>query len=414
MKRVVITGLGAITPIGNSAKETWSNVKEGKCGIGPITQYDTTDKKVKLAAEVKDFDPADYINPREAKRMDRYTQFAMVAAKEAVEDSGLDVSEGTSLDLDRCGVIFSSGIGGIGTISKEDIKGYLKTYDRVSPLFIPMIIPNMAAGQIAIAYNFHGMCYAPVSACASSNNAIGEAFHRIKYGYEDVIIAGGAEATITELGVGGFTSLKALNTTDDPTRASIPFDKERGGFVMGEGGGALILEEYEHAKARGAKIYAEVVGYGASCDAHHITAPLEDGSQGARCMTLAVEDAGISTDDIDYINAHGTSTHLNDSGETKAVKLAFGDHAKDMMISSTKSMTGHLLGGAGAVEGIILALSLNEGFVPATIGYKVPDEECDLDIVPNEGRKVDIKYGLSNALGFGGHNAAVIFKKYED
>ena len=408
MRKVVVTGIGMITPVGNSTADSWSAIKAGKCGIAPITHYDTTDRKVSLAGEVKDYNPEEYIDPKELRKMDRFVQFAMSAAGEAVKNSELSFDKE---DTDRIGVIVSSGIGGFQTIQTETIKGHEKGYDRVSPYFIPQIISNMAAGQIAIKYGLNGMCSCVVTACAGGTNAVGDAFHRIRDGYEDVMLAGGTESCITEIGIGGFTSMRALHTGNDPLRASIPFDKERSGFVMGEGAAILVLEEEEHAKSRGAKILAEVVGYGSNCDANHITAPLEDGSGAAKCMKLAIKDAGIEPSDIDYINAHGTSTHLNDAGEVKAIKLAFGDKANDIMVSSTKSMTGHLLGAAGAVEAGFSVLALKEGFVPATIGYQVKDEECDLDIVPNEGRNVDIKYALSNSLGFGGHNACLVFKK---
>ena len=411
MRRVVVTGLGAITPIGKNVSRMWESVKAGKCGIDKITLFDTTGRKVTLAGEVKNYVPEEVLDKREARKMDRYVQFAMTAAKEAMQDSGLTMEKE---DTSRCGCIVSSGIGGLGTIEAEDKKGMEKGYDRVSPHFIPMVISNMAAGNIAIAYGFNGMCTCPVTACASGTNAIGDAFRQIRDGYADVMICGGSEASITPLGIGGFTSLKALSQATDPKRASIPFDKERNGFVMGEGAGILILEEYEHAVNRGAKIYCEVAGYGANCDAHHITAPLEDGSMAAKCMQMAMNDAGILPENIDYINAHGTSTPLNDKGETKAVKLAFGEHANHVMMSSTKSMTGHLLGASGAVEGIITALSVQNDFVPATIGYQVPDENCDLDIVANEGRKAAVNYAMSNSLGFGGHNATVVFKKYTE
>ncbi len=409
MRRVVITGLGTINPLANDVEKTWEAVKQGKCGIAPITHFDTTDFKVKLAAEVKDFDAAETLGLKESKRMDVYCQFACAAAKEAFADSGLDMEKE---DADRIGCIVSSGIGGLTTIAEEHSKGESKGYSRISPFFIPMAISNMAAGQIAIQFGLKGMCTSVVTACASSNNAIGDAFHRIRGGYEDVMVCGGAEGSIMPLAIGGFQSMKALCTSDDPNRASIPFDKERHGFVMGEGAGILVIEELEHAKARGAKIYAEIVGYGSNCDAYHITAPNPEGEGGAKCMTLAIKDAKIEPTDIDYINAHGTSTGLNDSGETLAIKKAFGDHAYKLMVSSTKSMTGHLLGAAGAVEGIITSLALRDGFVPATINYLEKDEACDLDIVPNIGRKSDIKYALSNALGFGGHNASIVFKKY--
>ena len=409
MRRVVVTGIGMITPVGNNTSDSWNAVKNGECGIGPITHYDTTGRKVTLAGEVKDYDPGATIDPKELRKMDRFVQFAMTAASEAVEASGIDFA---SENTERAGVIISSGIGGFATIQSEIIKGNEKGYDRVSPYFIPQIISNMAAGQIAIKYGLNGMCSCVVTACAGGTNAIGDAFHRIRDGYEDVMLCGGTEACITEIGIGGFTSMRALHTGDDPKRASIPFDKDRSGFVMGEGAAVLVLEEEEHAKKRGAKIYGEVVGYGANCDANHITAPLEDGSMAAKCLTLALNDANVKPEDIDYINAHGTSTHLNDSGETKAIKLAFSEHAKKLMVSSTKSMTGHLLGAAGAVEAGFSILALKDGFIPATIGYENFDEECDLDIVPNVGRNKDIKYAVSNSLGFGGHNACLVFKKY--
>lgn len=409
MRRVVVTGIGMITPVGNNTSDSWNAVKNGECGIGPITHYDTTGRKVTLAGEVKDYDPAATIDPKELRKMDRFVQFAMTAASEAVEASGIDFA---SENTERAGVIISSGIGGFATIQSEIIKGNEKGYDRVSPYFIPQIISNMAAGQIAIKYGLNGMCSCVVTACAGGTNAIGDAFHRIRDGYEDVMLCGGTEACITEIGIGGFTSMRALHTGNDPKRASIPFDKDRSGFVMGEGAAVLVLEEEEHAKKRGADIYGEVVGYGANCDANHITAPLEDGSMAAKCLTLALNDANVKPEDIDYINAHGTSTHLNDSGETKAIKLAFSEHAKKLMVSSTKSMTGHLLGAAGAVEAGFSVLALKDGFVPATIGYENFDEECDLDIVPNVGRNKDIKYAVSNSLGFGGHNACLVFKKY--
>ena len=409
-RRVVITGLGTVNPIGNNVKDSWENAKKGVCGIGPITHLDVTNHAVKVAGEVKDFNPEGVIDKKELRRLDRYSQFALVSAVEAFEDSALNMENEDAL---RCGVIFSSGIGGMETTEANYATGEKRGYDKVSPFYIPMGISNMAAGNIAIRVGFKGMCTCVVTACASGNNAVGDAFHYIRDGYAEVMLCGGSESAITHLGLGGFTSMKALNTTEDPNRASIPFDKERSGFVMGEGAGALILEEYEHAKARDAKIYAEVVGYGATCDAYHITAPCPDGAGGAAAMTMAIKDADITPEQVGYINAHGTSTHLNDAGETMAIKTAFGDHAYKLMVSSTKSMTGHLLGGAGAVEAIFTALALRDGFIPATINYQVPDEECDLDIVPNEGRNVQVEYALSNSLGFGGHNASIIFKKWE-
>ena len=412
MRRVVVTGLGAITPIGNNVKDMWEGVKSGRCGIDKITRYDTEGRKVTLAAEVKDFNPEGIIEKSDLRKMDLFTAYAVTAADEAMKDAMLDLSS-SGIDAGRCGVIMSSGIGGLSTIENEDKRGLEKGYDRVSPHFIPMAISNMAAGHIAIRYGFHGMVTCVVTACASGTNAIGDGFRQIRDGYSDVMLVGGAESCITTLGIGGFSAMKALSTADDPGRASIPFDKERGGFVMGEGAGVLILEDYEHAKKRGAKIYCELAGYGVSCDAHHITAPLEDGSMAARAMADAMKDAGCEPSDIAYINAHGTSTHLNDAGETKAIKLALGENAKKVMISSTKSMTGHLLGASGAVEAVITSLAVKSDLVPATINYKVPDEECDLDYVPNTMREAKINYAMSNSLGFGGHNASLIFKKME-
>lgn len=410
-RRVVITGMGAVTPLGLTLEESWAAVKADTCGIGPITQYDTTSQKVKLAGEVRDFSPEQYIDKREVRKTDRFVQFALASAAQAMEHSGLVME---NEDAQRCGVVFASGIGGFSTVQNECLKGNEKGYDRVSPYFIPMAISNMAAGNIAIRFGFHGMCTCPVTACASGTNAVGDAFRQIRDGYADVILAGGSEATVTSLAVGGFTSLHALHTGSDPKRASIPFDKERSGFVMGEGAAALVLEEYEHAKARGANILAEVVGYGCTCDAHHITAPLSDGSGAAGAMTQALADAGVDAASVDYINAHGTSTAMNDAGETAAVKLAFGEHAKELAISSTKSMTGHLLGASGAVEATFTAMALHDGFIPATLGYQVPDEACDLDVVPNHGREAAIRYAMSNSLGFGGHNASILLKKWEE
>ena len=409
-RRVVITGLGTVNPIGNSVQESWENVKKGVCGIDHITHIDVTERAVKVAGEVKNFSTEGIIDKKDARRMDKFSQYSMVAAVEAFNDSKIDMEKEDAL---RCGVIFSSGIGGMETTESNYETGLKRGFDKISPFYIPMTIANMAAGNIAIRTGFKGMCTCVVTACASANNAVGDSFHYIRDGYADVMICGGAEGCITDMAIGGFTAMKALNTTDDPKRASIPFDKERAGFVMGEGAGALVLEEYEHAKARGAKIYGEVVGYGATCDAYHITAPCPDGSGGAAAMTMALKDAGIEPEQVGYINAHGTSTHLNDAGETMAIKTAFGDHAYKLMVSSTKSMTGHLLGGAGAVEAVFTTMALCDGFIPATINYQVPDEECDLDIVPNEGRNVQVEYALSNSLGFGGHNASVIFKKWE-
>ena len=409
-RRVVITGLGAVTPVGLTASESWQAVKDGMCGIAPITQFDPTGMKVHLAAEVKGFEPANCMTKPEAKHMGRFTQFAVACAKEALADAAFDAQQA---DLDRCGVIISSGIGGLSITEAEHDKGKEKGWDRVSPFYIPMGICNIAAGQIAISSGFQGMCSCPVTACAGGTYAVGDAFHYIRDGYAEVMLCGGTEASVTPLAIGGFTSMKALTQAEDPARASIPFDAERSGFVLGEGAGILLLEELEHAQARNAKIYAEVVGYGATCDAYHMTAPRPDGSGGAKAMTIALADGGAAPEDVDYINAHGTSTHLNDAGETAAVKTVFGQHAYELAISSTKSMTGHMLGAAGAVEAIFTALSLWDGYIPATIHYQVPDEECDLDVVPNEGRKADLRYALSNSLGFGGHNGTILFKKWE-
>ncbi len=409
-RKVVITGMGAVTPIGNTAADSWAAARQGVCGIAPITHYDTSAQKAKLAGEVKDLDPSLWVDKREMRKMDRVTQLAMVAAAQAMADSGLNME---TEDAARCGVIVSSGIGGLSTIESEHSRGLEKGFDRVSPHFIPMVITNMSAGHIAIRYGFKGMCSCPVTACASGSNAIGDAFRQIRDGYADVMLCGGTEASITPLGIGGFTSLKALHTGTDPLRASIPFDAERSGFVMGEGAGILILEEYEHAKARGAKIYAELAGYAANCDAHHITAPAPGGEGAARCMTLAMADAGVAPEEVGYINAHGTSTPMNDSCETAAIKAAFGEQAGKLAVSSTKSMTGHLLGASGAVEAIFTALAVRDDFVPATIGYKMADPACDLDIVPNNGREMHLTAALSNSLGFGGHNACLVFKKGE-
>ena len=409
-RRVVITGLGAITPIGNNADEFWKSIKEGKCGIDEITHFDTSNFKVKLAAEVKGYNPEDHFDRRSAKRLDKFSQYAIVASREAWEDSKLDKEKE---DMTRVGVILGSGIGGLETIEKETSSLFAKGPDRVSPMFIPMTIGNMAAGNISIDLGAKGSSISMVSACATGTHCIGESFRMIKFGYQDVVVAGGTEAAITPIGIAGFTNIKALSQATDKNRASIPFDKERNGFVMGEGAGIVILEELEHAKRRGAKIYAEVVGYGATSDAYHITSPAPGGEGGARAMKLAMEEANVKPEEVTYINAHGTSTHLNDSCETSAIKTAFGEASKKVMVSSTKSNIGHLLGAAGGVETVICAKAVEDDFVPATINYKVPDEECDLDIVPNEGRNVEVKYAMSNSLGFGGHNATILLKKYE-
>ena len=410
MKRVVITGLGAITPLGNNVDEFWKGIKDGKCGIDYITKFDTTDFKVKLAAEVKGYNAEDYFDRREAKRLDKFSQYAMIASREAWKDSGLDKEKE---NMERVGIVIGSGIGGIETIETENQKCIERGPDRVSPMYIPMGILNMATGNVAIDIGARGESYAMVTACASGTHCIGESFRMIKHGYQDIVITGGTEAGITPLSIAGFTNIKALTKSEDKNRASIPFDKERSGFVMGEGAGVVILEELEHAIKRGAKIYAEIVGYGATSDAYHITSPAPGGEGGARAMKLAMEEAGVAPEEITYINAHGTSTHLNDSFETQAIKTALGEEAsKKVMVSSTKGHTGHLLGAAGGVEAIVCSKAIEESFVPATINYKVPDEECDLDIVPNEGRNKEIKYAMSNSLGFGGHNSSILLKKY--
>lgn len=410
MRRIVITGMGAVTPIGNTVNETFTALRQGVCGIAPITHFDTADRKVKVAGETKNLDLEDYFPKKEIRRMDRFVAFALIAASEAMKDAGLAGNDGWNRE--RCGTIVSTGVGGLGSIETEHTKGETKGFDRVSPYFVPGGISNIAAARIAIEYGLTGMCNCVVTACAGGTNAVGDSFRMIRDGYADVMVCGGSESCITEFGIGGFTALKALSETEDPMRASIPFDRERNGFVMGEGAGILVLEELSHAKARGADIYGEIAGYGANCDAYHVTAPSPDGSGAARCMELAMADAGITPEQIIYINAHGTSTPLNDSSETMAVKKAFGEHAHRLMMSSTKSMTGHLLGASGAIEAIITALAVKEGYVPPTINYQIPDENCDLDIVPNEGRNADITYAMSNSLGFGGHNASLVIKKF--
>lgn len=411
MRRVVITGIGMKTPVGNTKQEFWKNICDGKHGIRLIEAFDTSDMDVKVAAENSDFSYEGYMDKKEARRNDRFCHFALAAAIDALKDCGCDLKE--EYDTYRIGVIVSSGIGGLLTLEQEHSKLINKGPKRVSVFFIPAMISNMAGGMIAIKTGFKGANFCPVSACASSNHALGEAFHKIRHGYLDACIAGGAEATITKFAAAGFSNMTALSKSSDPDRASIPFDKERDGFVMGEGAGILVLEELEHAKARGAHIYAEIVGYGATDDAYHITAPDPNGEAGEKCLELAIQDAGIKPEQIGYINAHGTSTPPNDKGETGSIKHLFGEHASKLMISSTKSMTGHMLGAAGAIEGIITALALQEGIVPPTAGYRVPDEECDLDYVPIVSRKADIQYAISNSLGFGGHNASICFKKYE-
>lgn len=408
-KRVVITGLGAITPIGKNVEETWKGIKEKKCGIDKITLFDTTNYKTTLAAEVKNYEASEHFDAKQAKRLDRSSQFAMIAAREAMQDSGI-TQENT--DFERMGVFVSSGIGGLKTIQDQCEINCVKGNNRVSPMFIPMSIANMPAGNIAIDVGAKGESISIVTACASSTHAIGEAYKTIKYGSEDVILAGGTEASICRVGIAGFENMKALSHATDKNRASIPFDKERSGFVMGEGAGILVLEELEHAKKRGAKIYAEVIGYGATSDAYHITSPAPEGEGGARAMKRAMQDAGIQPQEVDYINAHGTSTHLNDSCETMAIKSAFGEHAKKVMVSSTKGNIGHLLGAAGGVEAILCSKAIEDQIVPPTINYQEKDEECDLDIVPNEVRKEKVNVVMSNSLGFGGHNSSIIVRKY--
>ena len=408
MRRVVVTGMGCVTPVGNDVPTFWESLKQGKCGIGPITHFDTTDYKVKVAGEVKDFDPLQYMEKSELRKYDVFCWYAMAAATQAVEESGIK----DTLPPERIGTYFGSGIGGMSTFAQEQKVLMEKGPRRVSPFFVPGMIINMAGGLIAIKYNFQGASIPIVTACATGNNAIGEAYRAIKHGYLDAVLTGGAEAAIIPIGVAGFSNMKALSTTEDPAAACVPFDARRNGFVMGEGAGALVLEEYEHAVARGAKIYGELCGYGVTCDAHHITAPHPEGLGGAAALTMALEEAGGCEDFSKlYINAHGTSTPLNDSGETKAIKKALGEEAAHKcMVSSTKSMTGHMLGAAGAVEAIASVLAVQEGIVPPTIGYQEPDPECDLDYVPNQARQAQVDLALSASLGFGGHNAYLAFR----
>jgi 3-oxoacyl-[acyl-carrier-protein] synthase II len=409
-KRVVITGMGVVSSLGIGVDNFWNSIKEGKNGISSVTKIDVSDMNCKVAAEIKEFDPTQFIDKKEAKRMDKYSQYAVSAAKMAIDNSGIDLDK---VNKYRFGVVVGSGIGGIETFEDQHSVYLEKGPGRVSPFFIPMLISNMAAGLIAIQFGAKGFNECVVTACATSTNAVGDAFKVIQRGDADIMITGGSEACITPMAFAGFCSMKAMSTTEDPNKASRPFDAERNGFVMGEGAGILILEELEHAISRGANIIAEIVGYGCTNDAHHITAPAPEGEGGARCMKIAINDAGIRPDEVGYINAHGTSTEYNDKFETAAIKSVFGEHAKKLAVSSTKSMTGHLLGAAGAVEAIITALSIKDGFIPATINYNTPDPECDLDYTPNKGRKADIKYALSNSLGFGGHNATIALKKYE-
>ena len=411
MRRVVVTGMGAITPIGLNVEEFWNGLKEGKTGFGEITHFDSSDFKVHLAAEVKDFQPKEYMNPKDARRMELFCQYAVAAAKQAMEQSGLDMEKE---DPFAVGCSIGSGIGSLQTIEREHEKYLQKGPNRMGPLMVPMMISNMAAGNVSIQLGLRGKNINVVTACATGTHSIGEAYRSIQCGDADVMFAGGTEAAVTPIGVGGFAALTALSTSTDPKRCSIPFDKERDGFVLGEGAGVVVLEELEHAKARGANILAEVVGYGATADAYHITSPIEDGSGAARAMENAIKEAGIEPKDVAYINAHGTSTHHNDLFETVAIKKVFGEQAKDVKVNSTKSMIGHLLGAAGAVEFITCVKSIQEGFVHQTVGYQVPDEECDLDYVTEGPLEMDVKYALSNSLGFGGHNATLLVKRFED
>ncbi len=407
-RRVVVTGMGAITPVGLGVEEFWNSVKAGKTGFGEITRFDASAYKCRLAAEVKGFEGKNYMDFKAAKRMELFCQYAVAATKEALEDAGINME---NEDPYRVGVSVGSGIGSLQAMERAHSRLLEKGPSRVEPLLVPLMISNMAAGNVSIQFGLKGKSINVVTACATGTNSIGEAFRTIQYGDAEVMVAGGTESSVTPIGIAGFTALTALTSSDDPERCSIPFDKERSGFVMGEGAGIVVLEELEHAKARGARIYAEVVGYGCTSDAYHITSPAEDGSGAAKAMTYAVADAGVAMEDITYINAHGTSTHHNDLFETRAIKLAFGEHAKAIKINSTKSMIGHLLGAAGAVEFVTCVKELQEGFLHKTAGYRVPDEECDLDycIEPAEG---DYRYALSNSLGFGGHNASILIKKF--
>lgn len=407
-KRVVVTGLGAVSPLGNDAKTTWENMKKGVCGIDTVTKFDITDYKCKFAGEVRGFDPTLYMPKGDVRKTDLYCQYAVAAATQAYEDSGMTAE---SVDPERFGVYIGSGIGGIHTLVSEHSKLVEKGPGRVSPYFVPMMISNIASGTVAIKYNAQGPNIAVVTACATSTNSIGEAYRAIKHGYADAMLAGGSEAAITPLCFAGFISCQALSQSEDKNRASIPFDKERAGFVMGEGGAVVMLEEYEHAKARGAKIYAEVVGYGCTNDAYHMTAPNPEAIASAKAIELAAKEGGIAAGRNVYVNAHGTGTPLNDKTETLALKRAFGQGAYELRVSSTKSMTGHMLGAAGGIEAIASILALDEGIVPPTVNYRVKDEECDLDITPNEAVKADLKFALSTSLGFGGHNGCLAFRK---
>ena len=409
-RRVVVTGLGAITPRGNDVDSFWAGLKEKRVGIGPITYFDTADYKAKLAAQVKDFNPKDYMDPKAARRMELFSQYGVAASKQALEDAGLEMAKE---DPYMVGVSVGSGIGSMQAFERDHKKLLEKGPSRVNPLLVPLMISNMAAGNISIQFGLKGKNINVVTACATGTHSIGEAFRAIQYGEADVMLAGGAEASICPIGVAGFSALTALSFSEDPLHASRPFDENRDGFVMGEGSGVVVLEALDHALARGAKIYAEIGGYGATCDAYHITSPAEDGSGAARAMTNAIKDAGIRPEDIDYVNAHGTSTHHNDLFETKAIKLALGDHARKVKINSTKSMIGHLLGAAGGVEFITCVKSIEDGFVHATAGLETEGEGCDLDYTKGEGVSMEVNYAISNSLGFGGHNGSIVVKKYQ-
>lgn len=408
-RRVVVTGLGAVTPIGLNVDDFWDSIKAGKIGFDRITKFDTTDYKCHIAAELKDFNPQDFMDRKAAKRMEPFSQYAVAAAKEAIEDSGLDISKE---DPYMVGCAIGSGIGSLQAMERETQKLHEKGPGRVNPLLVPLMICNMAAGNVSIQFGLKGKSINDVTACATGTNTIGEAYRSIQYGEADVMVAGGTEGSVCPIGIAGFTALTALSTVDDPAKCSLPFDKNRSGFVMGEGAGVVILEELEHAKARGAKIYAEVAGYGCSSDAYHITSPQEDGAGAARAMTNAMNDAGVVPADVKYINAHGTGTHHNDLFETRAIKLAFGDEAADLKINSTKSMIGHLLGAAGAVEFITCVKEIQDGFIHKTVGYETPDEEIDLNYC-KESYEEPVEYALSNSLGFGGHNASILLKAYK-
>lgn len=408
-RRVVVTGLGAVTPIGNNVDDFWASVKAGKIGFDHITKFDTTDYKCHIAAELKDFNPQDFMDRKAAKRMEPFSQYAVAAAKQAIDDSGLDIEKE---DPYMVGCAIGSGIGSLQAMERETQKLYEKGPNRVNPLLVPLMICNMAAGNVSIQFGLKGKSINDVTACATGTNTIGEAYRSIQYGEADVMVAGGTEGSVCPIGIAGFTALTALSTVDDPAKCSLPFDKNRSGFVMGEGAGVVILEELEHAKARGAKIYAEVVGYGCSSDAYHITSPQEDGAGAARAMTNAMSDAGVTPVDVKYINAHGTGTHHNDLFETRAIKLAFGDEAANLKINSTKSMIGHLLGAAGAVEFITCVKEIQDGFIHKTVGYETPDEEIDLNYC-KDSYEEPVEYALSNSLGFGGHNASILLKAYK-